>query len=126
MHSLSRERGLEDCRFPLWPAADDREVFLFDLAALHRETKVSRRRRIFRDQHQSARLPVEPVDDRHLTTVDQLEGEQLPQGRPECWGSVGFARVDKEERGLVHHDVIFRLRHNAELGRQACAVGRGG
>ena len=84
MLALARERRVRPCRFPLRPAVHDGEIFLLDMTTLHREAEASRGRGIFRDQDKAAGLAIEPVDDRNLPAVDQLEGEQLAQARPKA------------------------------------------
>ncbi len=57
------ERGVDARVFPLRPAVNNREVFLLNQVALHRETKAPRGGRIFRNQNKPACLAVEPVHD---------------------------------------------------------------
>src|ERR1044071_3467811 len=54
MRPLPGEGRIHDRRFPLRPVMDKAEIFLLDLAALHRQTKASCRRPVFCDQTQPA------------------------------------------------------------------------
>ena len=120
--SLPGKRRIHRGRFPIRPAADEREVFLPNLAALHRESEAARRRGIFGDKDEAARLAIEPVDDRNLAAVDQLESEKLAQRGPKRRRAVRFARMNEEERRFIDYEVILRLVDDPEIDAQPCAL----
>src|SRR5207237_5694778 len=93
-----------------------------DALLLHHQTKTAGRAGVFRHQDQAARFPVESIDDRNLSTIRDLEGEQMLQFAPECPRSSWFAWVDKQERRLLHHDEIFSLGYDREVVRVVCVM----
>ena len=78
--------------------------------------------RIFRHEHEPAGFPVEPVHDRNLSAIRDLEGEQLAQVRPKASAFRRFGRMNEQERRLLDDDEIVRLRHNAKFRRRLCAA----
>jgi len=100
----------------------DGEIFLLDMTTLHCEAEPSCRRGIFRDQDKTAGFAIEPVDNRNLSAINKLEGEQLAEGGQKSRCAVGFGRMNEEEGRLVDYQVIFRLDDNAKFRRRPCAV----
>ena len=77
LRSLPQERRVDRRLFPIRPTPDDGEILLRNSLFLHRQTKMSSRGGVLRDKHQTARLAIEPVNDRNLPAVGNLEREQL-------------------------------------------------
>jgi hypothetical protein len=124
--ALARERCIDPRLLPFRPAVHDREILLRDFTPFHGATEAPRRGGIFRDQDETARLAIEPVDDRDLTAVNQLVGEQLAQRGPERRGAIGLARMNEKKGRFVDQKVIVRLGYDAKSGRHPCVLrGRG-
>lgn len=120
--ALPGERRFHRLGIPFRPSPNNCEIFLCDPLRLHHQTKTAGRAGALRHEHQPARFPVEPIDDRNLSTIRDLEGEQMSQFAPECARSSRFARMNEQERRLLHHDEILALRHDREVVRVVCAT----
>ena len=75
MLALTSQGRVHRHRVPLRPAMHDGEIFLLDEPAFHCEAEAPCGRGVFRDQNKTARLAIEPVDDRNLPAIDEFEGE---------------------------------------------------
>jgi len=90
------DRGVDLKFLLLRPAVDDHQVRLPDFPLLHRHGGGSGGLRGLGDEHGPAGLPVEPVDERDLSPVDQFVAEEFPEGVPERAGAVRLRRVHEE------------------------------
>src|SRR5438105_10425657 len=66
MLSLPIHWRIDRFRFPIRPSPHDREIFFVQTPLLHEQSESSRGGRSFRDQHHTARLTIEAIDDRDL------------------------------------------------------------
>jgi hypothetical protein len=109
LDSLPRERRVDRDLSPFRPAPHDGKILLGDPLFLHGQTKTARGGGVFRDENQSARLAIEPVHNRNLPAVGNLEGEQLLQLAPERAHVTRLARMNEEERRFFNDDEVARL-----------------
>jgi hypothetical protein len=76
------------------------------LPSFHRTTETAGRGPVLCNQNKPARFAVKPVDDGHLPTVDQFEGEQFAQSFPKRRSAIGLAGVNKKQGRLLYDEVI--------------------
>lgn len=122
MRALPRQRGIQDGRVPFRPAPGDREVLLRDPLLLHEQTKTPRRGCSLRHEHESAGLAVQAIDDRYLSAVSQLEGEEVSQFSPKGASAVRFCGMNEQKRRLIDDRVIGCLRDEREGRPLVCAI----
>src|SRR5664279_1563191 len=120
MHSLASERGVDAFAIPLRPAPDDRKILLGDTLLLHQQAKMPRRSSILRYEDQPARFAIESVDDRNLSTIRNLEREQLFQFAPESARAIRLRGMNEQVRGLVDDKEIIALRDDRKVVRVIC------
>src|SRR5450755_398168 len=117
VNSLSGERRIHRFGIPFRPAPDDRDIFFSDALLLHHHAKAPGRGRVLRHEHQPAGFAVEPVDDRNLSAVRDLEGKQMFQFAPECARASWFGGMNEQEWRLLDDDEIIALRDYREVVR---------
>ena len=115
MFALSIQRCINCSLVPIRPAPNDGEIFFFQSLFLHQETEFSRDGGRFRDKHESARLAIEPIHNRNLAAIRDLEGEQFAQLFPQSRLSIRFRRVHKKIGRLVDDKVIVGLVDNRDI-----------
>src|SRR5206468_4138522 len=98
------------------------EIFLRDALLLHQQPKPPSGPGVLRYQHQPTRLPIEPVNDRNLTAVRDLEREHLFQLAPERPRTARLRRVNQKKGRLLDHQEILGLRYNREIAAVVCAA----
>jgi hypothetical protein len=121
MNALSGERQIHRFGIPFRPAPNDREIFFGDALLLHQQAKTPRRGRVLRHEYQPACFPVESIDDRNLSAIRDLEGEQMFQFAPECARSGWFGGMNEQEWWLLDDDEIIALGDDREVVRVICA-----
>ena len=121
VNALPGERRIHRGGIPFRPAPDDGEIFLRDALLLHHQTKTPRGGGVLRHEHEPAGFPVEPVHDRNLAAVRDLEGEQLFQFAPKCARAGRFGGMNEQEWRLLDDDEIVALRHDGEVVCVVCA-----
>ncbi len=126
MCALPREWRIDSFAIPPRPAPDDGEIFFLQLLLLHQESKPARGGRGFRDEDETARFAVQPVNDRDLATICDLEGEEVPEFAPQGAGTVRLRGMNEQERRFVDDDVFVGLIDNGEIGAAICATGIAG
>lgn len=119
--ALSRQRRIDRTCFPFRPARDNRQIFFSDPLLLHEQTETSRRRPALCHQHEPARFAIEPVDDRNLAAICNLEGQELLQFAPQRPRAAWFRRMHQQERRLFDDDEVFGFRDDAEIVAVVCA-----
>lgn len=77
VRALPAQRRIDRSRFPFRPSPDNGEIFFCDALLLHEQPETSGRLSIFRYEHEPARFAIEPVYNRNLTAVRDLESEQM-------------------------------------------------
>jgi hypothetical protein len=121
MNSLASERGVDRLSIPLRPAPDDRKILLGNALLLHQQTKAPRRSPVLCHEDQPTRFAVETIDDRNLSTVRDLEREQMFQFAPESARAIWFSGVNEQEGRLVDDEEISTLRDDRKIVRVICA-----
>lgn len=122
VNALPDERRIHRGGIPFWPAPDDGKILLCDALLLHHQTKTPRGGGVLRHEHEPAGFPVEPVHDRNLSAVRDLEGEQLFQFAPKCARSRRFGGMNEQEWRLLDDDEIIAFRHDGEAVGLICAT----
>ena len=116
VRALPRERSVHRNRIQFRPAPDDSKIFLGDALLLHEQAETSRGGGVFRYEDQPAGFAIEPVDDRNLPAIGDLESEQLLQLAPKRARMAGFRRMHQQERRLFHDDEFRCLGNDGEIG----------
>lgn len=121
MNSLASERGVDRLAIPLGPAPDDRKILLGNTLLLHQQAKTPRRRPVFRYKDQPTRFAIESIDDRNLSTIRNLEREQLFQFSPESARAARFSGMNEQKGRLFDDNEIIALRDDRKVMRVICA-----
>lgn len=121
---LTKERLVDREQLRLRPAGDDCNVDLADLVACHEPVQLMRSRAILSDQDESARFPVEAIDERDLAAIQELKGEKLVQLVPERSGGAGLLGMDRQEGRLVDKEKIVVLENDPESRQRGKLVPR--
>jgi hypothetical protein len=82
---------------------------------LHQQSEPARGRGGFCDQNQAARLAVESVHNRDLTTAGDFECKQLAQFFPQISRVIRLCRVNEKKRRFIDDDVIVGFIDDFEL-----------
>jgi hypothetical protein len=121
MNSLPGERRIHHRGIPFRPAPDDGKIFLCDALLLHHQAKAPRRGGVLRHEHEAAGFPIEPVHDRNLSAIRDLEGEQLFQFSPECARPSWLGGMNEQEWRLLDDNEIIAFRRDGEAVYVICA-----
>jgi hypothetical protein len=122
MFALAIQRGINDLVLPFRPAPNDCAILFAKPMSLHHEPKISRSRRGFCNQNQSAGFPVESVHNRNLSAAGDIECEQVTQLFPESWRIAGLCRMNQKKRRLVDDDVVIGLIDDFKVERKGNRV----
>ena len=115
VNSLSGERRIDGFGIPFRPAPNDREIFLCDALLLHHQSQNAAPPAVLRHEHEPARFPVEPIDDRNLSAIRDLEREQMFQFAPECARSSRLGGMNEQKWRLLDDEEIIALRDDREV-----------
>ena len=127
VNSLSGERRVDRFGIPFRPSPNNGEILFRNALLLHHQAETPGCGCVLRHEDEPARFPVESIHDRNLSTIRDLEREQLFQFAPECAGSSRFGRMNKEEGRLFDDNEVVVLRDYREVVCVICASNvRGG
>lgn len=91
------------------------EVAFLDFPVLHRHGGTPRGGRVFCDEHETARFPVEPVDQRNLAAIGNFIAKQILQRIPECAWTAWFGWVHEQARRFVDGNQVGRFTDDLEV-----------
>ena len=97
-----------------WPAPDDREVFFSKGALLHFHVQHARGGVRLGHEREAAGFAIEAVDQRDLSAIRELEGEQFAQSVPERCAAIWLARMRLDEWRLIDDDPFVGLVDDAD------------
>ena len=126
--ALAQNWGVNNPLVVCGPAEDNGEVTLADFVRLHLAAEGARGIAARCHQSQAARFPVEAVNDRDASAIDQLKGKEITKIVPERIFIRGFAGMRRHLRWLFEHQPPWKFFDNPRpgSGRRATAVFQGG
>ena len=77
VNALSGERRIDRFGIPFRPSPNNGEILFRNTLLLHHQAKPPGRSGVLRHKHQPAGFPVESIHDRNLSTIRDLEREQM-------------------------------------------------